>query len=162
MMDGKLCMWRMLAGALAVLLGLLSMPAEYTLGQPQTDAASLFERMVKNNPEVAANIDSGRVVVYTASSDPESLLGRPGQYVGKVAFVDRRTAAGTSSLEVFRTSADVAARVAKLHQTAAGQPTEFLYTTATALLRLPADLPPEAADAYAAALREAVAATNGG
>jgi len=29
-------------------------------------------------------------IVYTESSDPNSLLGRPGQYVGKVNFLDKR------------------------------------------------------------------------
>src|SRR4051812_12404308 len=38
----------------------------------------------------AANIPIGATVVYSESTDPNKLLGRPNQYVAKVAWYDTR------------------------------------------------------------------------
>jgi hypothetical protein len=142
--------------ALVVVLVLLAGSVTSAFGQTRPDAAALFAQLIKSDPGIAANVDGSRTVAYTTSTDPESLLGRPGQYVSKVGFVDSRVAPAGGSLEVFRTSADVAARVAYLQRGGQAHPKEYLYTGGTVLLRLPGNLPPEAAEAYNAALRNAL------
>jgi xanthine/CO dehydrogenase XdhC/CoxF family maturation factor len=92
--------------------------------------------------------------VYTATNDPEQLLGREHQYVSKVTFADRRVAPSGGSIEVFQTPADLAARVVHLQRSEQSMPHEYYYGVGTVLLRLSGNLPPEVAAVYGAALRE--------
>jgi hypothetical protein len=135
---------------LMVILILLASLASTAFAQTGASAEAAFAQLTRDGSPVAAYIDRSHAVAYTSSTDPDGLLGRPGQYIGKVVFVDTRVGPAGGSLEAFRNSADVAARVAHLHQPA--QPREYLYTSGSVLLRLSAALSPEAAEDYATAL----------
>jgi hypothetical protein len=137
-------------GLIVIVLVLLACLAPTALAQAGPSAEAAFAQLTREDSPVAPYVDRSRAVAYTSSNDPDRLLGRPGQYVGKVVFVDTRIAPAGGSLEVFRNSADVAARVAHLRQ--AAQPGEYLYTSGSTLLRLSTALPPEAAEDYATAL----------
>jgi len=133
-----------------LMLILLASLAPTASAQAGPSAEAAFAQLTRASSPVASYIDSSHAIAYTSSTDPDGLLGRPGQYVGKVVFVDRRVAPAGGSLEVFRNSTEVAARVAHLHQ--AGRPSEYLFTSGSTLLRLSMALPPAAAEDYATAL----------
>ena len=95
--------------------------------------------------------------LFTAETDDERLLGKPGQYSSKVSFSDRRLAAGggteASNLdtggvsEVFATPADAARRARRL-----GGGSARVARHGRFLLRLSPRLGPGAAAGYEAAL----------
>lgn len=101
-----------------------------------------------------------RYVAYTASSDPNHLLGRPGQYVSKVNFHDKRLkfdktydTRGGGSVETFANHADAARRfkyVQGFGKTSLFA--EYDYLNGTVLLRLSNVLTPKQAAAYKKAL----------
>lgn len=60
-------------------------PAGVTLKvAAKTDAAAITKKLAKSVPTVTTT------VVYTASNDPNTRLGRPHQYTSKTAFADSR------------------------------------------------------------------------
>jgi hypothetical protein len=113
----------------------------------------------------AAGLPIGKIKVYTAPTDGNHLLGRPGQYTGKVSFHDRRIQDGAGgysvssggSLEVFATSADArrrAAFVSSIFESASqAVPSERDYVRGNVFLRLSYVFTPAQARAYVAALR---------
>ena len=56
---------------------------EATVDEPP-NAEAVVERLQ------AAGLTIGKVIVYTEETDPNDLLGRPGQYTSKAAFTDTR------------------------------------------------------------------------
>jgi hypothetical protein len=106
------------------------------------------------------------VVVYTASTDPNHLLGRSGGYTSKVAFTDprvpeqdRSSVAGSvengGSVEVYPDAAGATARADYVRAFAAGSPAlfgEYTYTRGTVVLHVSRFLTPEQAAGYEAAL----------
>ena len=116
----------------------------------------------------ANQIPIGEVEVFTAENDPNTRLGRPGQYTGKANFHDTRFqmvkltdsefmnfrhSGGT--VEIFATEEDLAARTTALDTALAQIPTappEYRYSQGTVLLRLGHVLTPEQAQQYDAAL----------
>ena len=113
----------------------------------------------------ASGLPIGKIKVYTASTDGNHLLGRPGQYTGKVSFRDRRIRDGGAgyavssggSLEVFATSGDArrrAAFVSSIFESASpAVPSEQDYVRGNVFLRLSHVLTPAQTRAYEAALR---------
>ena len=113
----------------------------------------------------ASGLPIGKIKVYTASTDGNHLLGRPGQYTGKVSFRDRRIRDGGAgyavssggSLEVFATSGDArrrAAFVSSIFESASpAVPSEHDYVRGNVFLRLSHVLTPAQTRAYEAALR---------
>lgn len=109
----------------------------------------------------AAGLPVTLTVVYTAASDPNHLLGRPGQYTAKVAFEDARVKGSDpteldaidngGSVEVFATAAQAAARITYIQAFAALAP-EYDYQQGGVLLRVSHLLTPDQAKAYATAL----------
>jgi hypothetical protein len=96
------------------------------------------------------------VVAYTAATDPDRLLGRPGNYLSKAAWVDARTGEtlesgdGISqggSVEVFATAKDAKAR-AKSVQKTRGEAKEYDYLNGPDLIRVSGKLTPDQAAAY--------------
>ena len=85
------------------------------------------------------------VQALNAASDPEKLLGKPGQYSSKIVFKDKRLAAGDISIELFPSEAALKARQEKL--TAAGQPIQ-VNPGARTIMRLPKEMTPEQARSY--------------
>ena len=112
----------------------------------------------------AAGLPIGRIKVYTAATDGNHLLGRPGAYTGKVSFRDTRIHDGGvgyavssgGSLEVFASSADARRRAAYVASIFASSspavPSEHDVLRGRVFLRLSHVLTPAQVRAYAAAL----------
>jgi hypothetical protein len=88
------------------------------------------------------------VYAVDASSDPDQLLGLPGQYISKAGLVDDRSSYGDVYVEVFQTRADRAARLVALQGSAARVAPETYIALDRILLRLPNVLTPQAIEAY--------------
>ena len=116
----------------------------------------------------AAGFPIGKIKIYSASNDANLLLGRPGQYTGKVNFRDRRIKDGGGgfavssggSIEVFASKADARRRsnyVTAIFQSASPSvPSEYDYLEGNTFLRLSHVLTPAQARKYEAALRRFV------
>jgi hypothetical protein len=107
----------------------------------------------------------GLVRYYNPSSDPNKLLGRPGQYTGKANFRDRRIRSGTGfrvdnggSVETFANKGDAERRYKYLHaiSTSSSLFAEWNYVEGTVVLRLSHQLTPRQAKQYERAFRRAV------
>lgn len=95
------------------------------------------------------------LTTYTAESDPNALLGRPGQYVAKVNWRDTRipAEADTARLEVFADAKAQAAWYAHndaLLRSGVPQLAGYIYRNdrMLAVLRLPRELTPDQAAEY--------------
>lgn len=107
------------------------------------------------------------VADYTAATDPNSLLGRPGGYTSKVAFTDPRVAdsdrsseAGATenggSLEVFPDQAGAAARATYIEGVTGAAPSvlgEYDFQRRTVVVRVSRFLSPDQAADYNKALQ---------
>jgi len=113
----------------------------------------------------AAHLPIVPSITYTAESDPNHLLGRPGQYTAKESWTDTRVdpsqvrdhAAGNvdlgGSVEQFGTAADAQTRSGYIANVEKGLSiTEYDYVTGTALVRVSSALTPDQAKAYQAVL----------
>jgi hypothetical protein len=114
----------------------------------------------------AAGLPLHTTVVYAQTGDPDNLLGRPGGYTSKIAFVDRRIAAGPvattradaiergGSIEVYPNVAGAQARTDYLRTVSSASPifAEFTYLRGGIVLRVSRYLAPDAAAGYEAAL----------
>ncbi|MGW3061915.1 hypothetical protein ACWC98_39290 [Streptomyces goshikiensis] len=101
----------------------------------------------------------------TAESDPNHLLGRPGQYTSKITFSDSRIKAADTdglepgdvalggAIEAFATPADAQARAAYIQTITKGMPalTEYDYVHGSIVVRLSRYLTPGQAGEYKAA-----------
>jgi hypothetical protein len=106
-----------------------------------------------------------RYVNYTAASDPNHLLARPGQYVSKVNFRDARLrpvrgfdTEGGGSVETFRTRTDAQNRYRYVHAITSSSSlfAEYEYLQGTVFHRLSKVLTPRQAGAYKRALLKVV------
>jgi hypothetical protein len=115
----------------------------------------------------AAGLPVRHLIVYTAASDPNHLLGRQGGYASKVAWQDPRAArqdAGDSrgsiglggGIEAFPTAAGARARYQYLRGFQPPFGDGYDYLDGTAILRLSQYLTPAQAHAYRAAFTAAV------
>lgn len=116
----------------------------------------------------AAGLPIGKFKVYSTSTDANHLLGRPGQYTGKVNFRDRRINGGGygfavssgGSVELFTSRSDAKGRfdyVSAIFRSASPAiPGERVYLVGNAVLRLSHVLTPTQAKKYEAALRRLV------
>ena len=95
------------------------------------------------------------VVIYTAETDKNKLLGRPGQYVGKVSWNDPRVASRSyeATIELFADKASMDARFTYIDAIIKSSPLllQYMYRNdgRLAILRVPKDLTPTQAQAYA-------------
>ncbi|MGI8404926.1 MAG: VWA domain-containing protein [Thermomicrobiales bacterium] len=114
----------------------------------------------------ASGLPIGNYVAYTAETDTNKLLGRPGQYIGKVNFIITSiTSESTSyniadggSIEVFENAAQAKSRgdyVATVTQSTP-QFAEYDFLEGTVLLRLSSSLTPDQAEVYKMALKEII------
>jgi hypothetical protein len=105
--------------------------------------------------------------VWNASTDPNHLLGRPGEYTSKVAWGDpdiapSDTVTGVTGdvengggVEVFPTASEARARAAYLYSTAEADPAlgvEYDYLAGGVLLRVSGLLTPAQASVWGKAL----------
>ena len=107
-----------------------------------------------------------QVEPYTEDNDPNRLLGRPGQYVGKVNFRDRRAendrlkgldVSEGGSIEIFETEEDAERRTAYLEgiaKSGVGPFAEYDYPRGRVLLRVAGNLTPKQAREYEAAFKK--------
>ena len=103
---------------------------------------------------------------YTAANDLNHLLGRPGQYIGKVNFKDTRitgygqganiSVSDGGSIEVFANTTDAKKRFAYLQalsKSGVGLFAEYEYLDGVVILRISNQLTPDQAAQYQAALK---------
>lgn len=116
--------------------------------------------------DLAAQVPSARpAVVYTAESDPNRLLGRPGQYTSAASFTDTRVPAELAGgspgsveaggkVEVFASEAEVTRRKQYIDQIAQASPlaVEWSYISGNTLVRVSRGLTEPQAQEYRAAL----------
>ena len=82
-------------------------------------------------------------VTYTAESDPNKLLGRPGQYLSKMSW---KLDGEDATIEVFRTGEDAQRRADYVDQIGKSSPMflQYVYMNPkrSAVMRLPKELSP--------------------
>jgi hypothetical protein len=108
----------------------------------------------------AAGLPVGRVIVYTDATDPNKLLGRPGQYTSKADFSDTRhpeldpTQTCSGCVEVYPDAAGALARKAYVDRVTQGTPLllEYTYAEGNVCLRFDHQFLPSEAAAYDQAL----------
>ena len=108
-----------------------------------------------------AGLPIGEHIEYSAETDPNEQLGRPGGYTSKVNFHDTRleqsddfdTDSG-GSIEVFTSEADAKRRYDYVDGITRGNAllNEYHWLNKTAFLRVSKKLTPDQADAYKKAL----------
>lgn len=111
------------------------------------------------NRFVSAGLPVDNVITYTAESDPNKRLGRPGEYTSKVNFADTRVdqlladnpEGGT--VEVFSSKSDMEKRKEYIESVYAANPllgNEYFYVSndGLVLLRLSFSLTPDQAEEY--------------
>jgi hypothetical protein len=115
----------------------------------------------------AGGMPVSKVIVYSAATDPNDLLGRPNGYLSKAAFTDTRLKASEvasyskgdvargGSVEVFSDAASAKARMKYIQATLKAAPmlgTEYDYLLGAALVRVSGLLTPSQAVLYQTAL----------
>jgi hypothetical protein len=92
------------------------------------------------------------IQALTAETDPEKLLGKPGQYSSKIAFKDNRTARAEGAVEVFPDEPALKGRADRLEAMARQNPqlAKWIYSSASTrmLVHVTKDLTPAQAKAY--------------
>jgi hypothetical protein len=103
----------------------------------------------------AAGLPIGRVEIYDEENDPNSLLGRPGQYIAKFNWADKRLEQFEGdlvggSIESFADDATLKSRSDYLKTISESAPmfAEYQFSNGLMLLRLSSDLTPKQAKAY--------------
>lgn len=135
-------------------------PAPAPTPSATLDAAAVVAKLHAAVPSIAAG------VTITAESDPNKLLGRPGQYTSKTTFTDSRIKAADvdgedkdsvargGAVEVFATAEDAAARVTYIQGIVKTMPAflEYDYAKGAVVLRASKQLTPAQVDSIKAAL----------
>jgi hypothetical protein len=109
----------------------------------------------------AEGLPIGRIVVYTRTTDPNQLLGRPSFYTSKVLFYDTRIRASErrggisvgGSVEVFGSKVDAVSRYGFLSANSGPLFAEYHYLEGLVLLRISSVLTPAQAASYDTALK---------
>lgn len=101
----------------------------------------------------------GKVVIYTEDTDPNKLLGRPNQYIGKLNFTDTRykgtKAEDFGTIEIFKNKDDLEARYQYVESVTKGTPLlMYQFRHENLLMRLPHEVTPTQAKEYEAALNQ--------
>lgn len=124
--------------------------------KPKTTAIAVL-RSLKSG-----GLPIGGYINYTAANDGNHLLGRPGQYVSKVNFRDKRLEAwpdfdsnGGGTIETFASEDDAKKRYDYVHTISSSSSlfAEYEYRDGTVLLRLSHYLTPNQAAEYERAFK---------
>lgn len=127
---------------------------------PSTGAKSEAPKGPMTSDEIvaafkAAGLPIGTVQVYDAKNDPNTLLGRPGQYTAKFNFADTRLEQPEDdvtggSIESFANDNDLTNRVKYVKSITESTPlfAEYEYTNGLMFLRLDKGLTPDQAAEY--------------
>ncbi|WBP89549.1 hypothetical protein [Kitasatospora cathayae] len=135
-------------------------PAQPSAAAPAADASAALAKLTAAVKTVKAG------VTVTAESDPNHLLGRPGQYTSKITFSDSRIKAADvegekedsvnrgGAIEVFASEADAKARSEYIQGIVKGMPAlmEYDYVRGPVLVRVSRLLTPDQAKALQAAV----------
>lgn len=107
----------------------------------------------------AAGLPVHRVVVLNAATDPNQLLGRPGQYTSKVTFSDARRSDAENTVEVFATAAQARTRRDYIARITEGAPflTQYQVLDGRILARFDRAMLPQEVEQYRSALAQASA-----
>lgn len=142
----------------------------------QNETSTTSNENITTNKEMSAeeivnalkekNENIGKIVVYTADTDTNKLLGRPNQYTSKVNFADNRISqefvdendAKGGTIEVFANKKDMENRKEYIESisSSASMFVQYIYSKGNVLLRLEKDLTPEQAKEYEDAFNEIV------
>lgn len=127
-----------------------------------TPVAQTAPMVQKTAGDIAKAMDIGAVTVWTAATDGNQLLGRPGGYTSAATIVDSHLACTDPStdcgatVEVFDTSDQAHARSQYIQSLLGGMlGTEYHYFSGSALLRVTGHLTPDQAMAYDTAFEAA-------
>lgn len=133
---------------------------ETTTANKEMSAEDIVNALKEKNENI------GKVVVYTAETDTNNLLGRPNQYISKVNFADNRISqefvdendAKGGTIEVFTNKEDMKKRKEYIEQisSSASMFAQYIYSKGNALLRIEKDLTPEQAKEYESVFNEIV------
>lgn len=152
------------AGAAVVMVGAGCSSGGSGSAKGTPDAATIVRALTGKVPGAQPS------VVFTASSDPNHLLGRPNGYKSKAAWVDGRVNRDDAtrsdpgsvdlggSVEVFSSGGDAKDRrgyIQSLQKGSALFGSEYDYIRGGALVRVSGLLTPDQAKEYQAALRQA-------
>jgi hypothetical protein len=111
----------------------------------------------------------GRVLIFDSKTDPNKLLGRPGQYTSKVAWADTRypeaapiegspplESVPDNTIEVFPTIESAVVRQEYIVKVTSGIPmlTQYIFREGKVLMRLQKDILPEEAKQYETNLKK--------
>lgn len=100
---------------------------------------------------LAGGFPVSEVRVHTAETDPDRLLGRSNQYVGRVSWRDARVG-DDATIELFPNLSSLQARKIRVESTNTrnGLTAQYIYVRSDerALLRIPTALTPEQAGEY--------------
>lgn len=139
-----------------------STPAASTTPASTPIQALNAEQVVKALTESITNAKAA--TVYTAATDPNKLLGRPGGYTSKADFTDQRAKPNLDdevqhggSVEVYKDPAAAKKRDEYIAKILEGMPAfgaEYHYVKGGILLRVSGALTPEQAAEYEAALNK--------
>lgn len=130
--------------------------ADETGGEAEQSAAERLTSQQVADAFKAAGLPVGTVEIYDASTDPNELLGRPGQYTAKFNFADTRLeqfedGPTGGSVESFESTRELENRAEYIKSLGESMPmfAEYQFTSGLMLLRLDKGLTPEQADEYA-------------
>lgn len=137
-------------------------PTQATPASTTVKATLSAEQIVKALQ--ARGLPIGAFTVYTAETDLNHLLGRPGQYISKASFKDTRIVSQTTdfgvsdggSVETFATAKDAQGRFAYLQSLSTSGNAlfaEYEYIEGLVVLRVSSQLTPDQAKAYDTALK---------
>jgi hypothetical protein len=146
-----------LVACLVILAALVSACSAEQKPTTTLDAAAIVQRFVD------AGLPVDRVIVYDEETDPNSLLGRPKSYTGKVSFADTRisqyddaeTPEG-GTVEVFANNVDAKSRYDYISSFDGSVLGTYQYLRDNVLVRISYDLTPAQAEEYDRALADAL------
>jgi hypothetical protein len=134
-----------------------SAPAKQTKTQSAEDVAVALSK---------AGLPVSNIEVFTPKTDPNRLMGRPGQYISKVSFTDTNYPENDlgkidQTIETFPTTAAAKTRRDYIDRVTRNTPflLQYQFLRGRVLLRLDKELSPDDAKEYEAALTEIVPAS---
>lgn len=135
--------------------------APVTVAQPPAPAPE--QKLIEDTQYITDKLKTiktvGEVVIYTPETDPNTLLGRPSQYIGKLNFTDTRLkdvpVENGGTIEIFANTEDLDARAQYVENVTKGTPmVMYQYKHNNLLMRLPREFTPEQAKEYEAILKQ--------
>lgn len=160
-----------LALSLVLLLMLISCSGNRIASLSNTNATPIPQTTPEPTPELLAaeavfsafrnaQIPMVDEIQYNEENDPNSLLGRPNQYVGKISWTDSRAvkkvqAKRGNTIEVFANDADLEARkkYTEAISKSSGMFNQYIFSHKNVLLRLDHQLLPREAAEYESLLK---------